>query len=355
MAVNRTTLRLLDGMRVAMLAPVDATAAAVIRAWGAAWNELAQEWDEALQDLVAASKDGRWPSRRQVTRARRAQRAMATTRAALMDLAADLPVQVTQALPAMTADAVEWSNRITASQYPAQAGSAAEVITTFDRVDDAALDAIVKRTTQQVTALSVPLSPQAEQAMKSVLIRGIAVGDNPIEAAKLMLNRVEDAFNGGRNRALVIARTEMLSAHREAGWVQDKANAEVLQGWQWVAALDSRTCPSCLAKHGTMHPVDEPGPYDHQQGRCARLPVSKSWKDLGFDLEEPASILPDSKAWFDRLPDEDQVAIMGKARLDLLRSGKVSWDDLTKKRTTPGWRDSWAPTSVKDLTKTTAA
>jgi SPP1 gp7 family putative phage head morphogenesis protein len=349
MAVNRKTLRLIDGMRISMLQPVDAAAASIIKAWGTAWNELAGEWGAALADLVAASKDGRWPTRAQVNRAKRAQKAMAKTRAALLDLSTDLPVVVTQALPAITADAVDWSQRITASQYPAQAGTTAEVIATFDRVDDAALDAIVKRTTGQVTSLARPLSAQAEQAMKSVLIRGIAVGDNPRSAAKLMLDRVQGAFEGGRNRALVIARTEMLDAHRAAGMAQDKANADVLQGWQWVAQLDKRTCPSCWGQHGSMHDLDEAGPLDHQQGRCARVPVAKTWRQLGFDLDEPASILPDAKATFDALPREDQLAIMGAKKLELLDKGKVTLGDLSKRRTTPGWRDSFAPTPLADL------
>lgn len=349
MAVNRQTLRLLDGMRVSMRYPVDHASQQLILAWGNAWNELAGEWDAALQDLVAASKDGKWPSRRQVTRARRAQRAMEITRAALRDLADTLPVTVTQALPTMTRDAVDWSNRITASQYPVEAGATAQIIATFSHVSDAALEAIVRRTTGQITAASRPLSAQAEQAMRSVLIRGIAVGDNPIAAAKLMLNRVEDAFNGGRNRALVIARTEMLDAHRAAGHAQDKANASVLTGWQWGAQLDNRTCPSCWGQHGSMHSLDELGPNDHQQGRCARIPVTKSWRDLGFDLDEPASILPDAEKVFAGLPREDQLAIMGAKRLDLLDTGKASWSDLSMKRTTPGWRDSFAPRPVSDL------
>lgn len=160
MAVNRETLRLLDGMRVSMLQPVDAATGALIRAWGAAWNELTTEWAEALDELIAASKDGRWPTRAQLNRAGRAKKAMETTRASLQDLARDLPVVVTQALPAMTQEAVAWSERLTASQYPVTAGTTAQVLATFDRVDDAALDAIVRRTTEQVTALSRPVSAQ---------------------------------------------------------------------------------------------------------------------------------------------------------------------------------------------------
>jgi len=348
-AINHETLRLIDGMRISILQPVDAAAERIIHSWGTAWNELAGEWDAALQDLVATSKAGVWPSRRQVSRARRAQRAMEITRAALLDLSSELPVVVTQALPTMTADAVDWANRLTASQYPAEAGTATQVMASFDRVSDAALNAIVKRTSEQVVSTSRPLSAQAEQAMRSTLIRGIAIGDNPIQAAKLMLNRVEDAFNGGRNRALVIARTEMLDAHRAAGHAQDRANAQVLAGWQWVAQLDRRTCPSCWSQHGSVHDLDEQGPQDHQQGRCARVPLTKSWRDLGFDIDEPPSILPDAQATFTSLPREDQVAIMGPKRLDLLDSGKASWSDLSVKRTTPGWRDSYAPRPASDL------
>lgn len=349
MSVNRRTLRLLDGLRISMLQPVDAACAALITSWGTAWNELSDEWAQALADLVAASKDGQWPSRRQVTRARRVQAALEHTRERLLGLSLDLPVVVTQALPEMTDEAAAWVRRIAASQYPTEAGTAAQVAAGFDKVSPDALDAIVKRTTGRVTSLARPLSAQAEQAVRSTLIRGIALGENPIETAKLMLNRVEDSFNGGRNRALVIARTEMLDAHRSAGHAQDKAMADVLQGWQWVAQLDTRTCPSCWSRHGSVHDLDEAGPEDHQQGRCARVPLTKSWKDLGFDIEEPASILPDSRAVFDALPQEQRLAIMGKARLDLLDSGKVGWSDLSAKRVTPGWRDSWAPRPVSDL------
>ncbi len=355
MAVTRGTLRLLDGMRISMGEPVDATSERILLAWATAWNEIAAEWDAAIADLIASSDDGEWPSRRQISRAKRAQKALQVTRTALFNLAEDLPVTVTQALPAMTKDAADWSRRLAASQYPPVAGDAAQVIGTFGRLDTRALSAIVTRTTEQVTTLSQPLTEQMTRAMRSALIRGVAVGDNPRTVAADMLRRLEGVFNGGRNRALVIARTEMLSAYREANRVGEDSMKDVLQGWTWCCALDRRTCVSCLAKHGTEHKLSEPGPDDHQQGRCARLSLTKSWKDLGYAVPEPKSILPNSRTWFDAQPRDDQLLIMGKTRLNLLDSGKVSWDDLTTKRTTPGWRDSWAPTPLKDLTKKAAA
>lgn len=350
MAINRHTLRLVDGMRVSVDSTVDRAVADLVAGWGRAWNELANEWDLALADLAAASTDGKWPSRRQVQRAKRAQDALALTRDALEQLSTDFGVRVLQDVPTLTKDAALWEARLIASQMPTHAGGTASLEATFNRVDAAALDAIVERTTDRVHALSRPLSAQSEQAMKSVLIRGIALGDNPRTAARTMVDRMRGGFDGGLYRATVIARTEMLDAHRAAAFGQDQANAETLTGWTWLAQLDKRTCPSCWAMHGSEHPLLEPGPEDHQQGRCARCPRTKSWADLGFKgLDEPADLLPDARATFDALPDEQQTAIMGASRLKLLQGGQVSWGDLAVKRSTDGWRDSWAPRSTHDL------
>lgn len=342
MAVSRETLRLANGLRVAILATLDATDAAILRAWGNAWDELASEWDHAIADLVAASKDGRWPSAAKIRRAKRAQAALAATRDALTDLAKQLPVTVAEALPKTTQEAADWQRRLTASQLPASAGGLATV-------DPDALAAIVKRTTEQITSLSRPLSVQAEAAMRAALIKGVAVGDNPRKVGADMLRRVQGGFDGGRTRATMIARTELLDAHRAASLAQNKTNADVLTGWEWLSALDKRTCPACWAKHGTIHKLDERGPDGHQQCRCTRLPATQSWKDLGFDIEEPPSLMPSAQDVFNSMPREDQLAVMGKTRLELLDSGAVDWSDLAMKRENTGWRPSWVPTPVSDL------
>jgi SPP1 gp7 family putative phage head morphogenesis protein len=185
--------------------------------------------------------------------------------------------------------------------------------------------------------------------MRRALLAGISVGDNPRTAARAMLSRVEGAFNGGLTRAMTIARTEMLDAYRTASRYTHAANADVLDGWVWTAALDRRTCPSCWSQHGNVYPVDQPGPLDHQQGRCARVPKTKTWRQLGINLDEPPSVLPDAQTRFWQLPAADRAAIMGPARLELLRTGRIGWDDLAVRRTSTGWRDSYTPRSVADL------
>lgn len=350
MAIDERTLRLAAGMRLQVGALVDEEQSQLLTSWARAWNEVAPEWEAALNDLAATSKDGKWPTRTQIARAKRAQQALEHTTDALTGLARDMDVRVLRVLPRLTGATATWQARIIGAQMPGVDRTPdVRLGVDWDRVDPKALDAIVTRAAGQVQSRSYPLAPRAVAAMKSEIIRGIAVGANPRAAAARMLARVEGHFNGGLTRALVIARTEMLDAHREASRAQRKANTDVLTGWTWVATLDARTCPSCWSMHGSVHSVDDFGPIDHQQGRCTSVPTTKSWADLGFDIEEPPSVLPDARQVFDDLPAEQQTAILGKDRLALLNSGQIEWGDLATRRSTDGWRDSMVPTPVSAL------
>jgi hypothetical protein len=242
---------------------------------------------------------------------------------------------------------------IIASQLPAAEQTAAAARFSA-RILPTALDAMVARTQALIVNQARPLSGQAMEAMRRALITGVAVGDNPRDVARDMVGRVEGAFNGGLNRALVIARTEVLDAYRAASRYSHAANADVVTGWVWLATLDRRTCPACWAKHGSEYPVSAPGPLDHQQGRCARMPKTRPWSALGINVEEPPDVLPDARARFDALPEADQLQIMGPTRLELLKSGQVQWDDLARRRDSTGWRPSYIPTPVRDLQRTAA-
>ena len=154
--------------------------------------------------------------------------------------------------------------------------------------------------------------------VRQELVRGMQLGLNPRETARrtVLGNRMVQAFEHGfnlpLNRALIITRTEQIDAARDAAALTHQANADLLRGWQWVAQLDTRTCPSCWAQHGTEHPLDEPGPWDHQQGRCTRMPVTRTWADLGYDVPEPP--------WLVRPEDLDRPAVEvdSRRRLNVL-------------------------------------
>lgn len=348
MAISRRTLRLSNELRIVISGIADRYTRQLVQAWARAWGQIEAEWLAAINDLIEVG-DGQWPTRAQIRRAARAQRALALATREVIGLTEMTGVHVVTAAREVTDDVAEWQARLIASQMPPAAGDTAELVTHFTRIDPNAIGAIVERTTEQVTALTRPLPQATSEAMLQALVRGVALGHNPRLAARQMLKQVEGQFNGGLTRALTIARTEILDAHRSGAAAAHFANDDVLSGWVWQAQLDKRTCPSCWAMHGSEHPLTQIGPNDHQQGRCARLPKLKTWKELGFAIREPASLLPDAQVMFAGLSDADQLAVMGPSRLHALRTGLVSWNDLTTVRHTTGWRDSHVPTPVRRL------
>lgn len=351
MAINRETLRLSRELRILIRDTENEAVRSLVRAWATAWQEIETEWSLAVQDLLAVTP-GQWPTRAQIARAARAQQALDLALTRLDELSDFAGVLIERAGADAVHRAVEWQPRIIASQLPPSVGDAALLAGTFDRISADAIDAIIERAATQIHSTRRPLSADAVDAMKRSLIRGVAVGENPRKAAAQMLARVQGDFNGGLTRALTIARTEILDAYRSGAAAAQLANEDVLQGWVWQAQLDTRTCPSCWAQHGSKHALTELGPNDHQNGRCARLPVTKPWRDLGIDLDEPESQLPDARTTFEALPRADQLTIMGPTRLAALDNG-APWVGLTQRRTTKGWRDSWHPRPASLLARST--
>lgn len=345
MAVTADTLRIAADLRTRLERMTDAQTLALTRAWVDAWDVLAPQFQLALLELMAQADRG-VVSRSVVAKNIRLRDALQATRAMLDTLAAQTETVVTNDVAAAVLDAVGGHAALIGSQLPPDAATAG---VSFTRMSPDALAAIVDRTTQRIHSATLPLPADVEQEMKKQIVRGIAVGENPRRVAAKVLDATERRFNGGLTRALTIARTEMLDAHRAATQESEKANKTILAEWEWHAALNARTCPSCWAKHGTRHPLDVSGPDDHQNGRCARVTVTKSWKDLGFDIEEPEDLTPDAETEFNNLTPETQRAIMGATRLELLRSGQIKWADLSRVKQTPGWRDSHVVVPVKDL------
>lgn len=346
MAINENTLAAVAQIRRDLDAMSRAQTVALTRAWVEAWDALGPEFTTALVELLQGSPD---PVVRAavVRKNARLQQALKQARATLVELARTTGEIAVKDAAQVVLDAVSSHAAIVGSQLPPGAAAAG---VSFTRTSPEALAWIVERTTQQIHSAARPLPAEVVRLMRQELVRGIAVGENPRRTAERLVKRAETRFNGGLTRALTIARTETLDAHRAATQASEKTNKDILAEWEWFANLDRRTCPSCIAKHGQHFPLSEPGPDDHQNGRCTRITVTKSWAELGFkNITEPEPITQDSKAWFENLTLDTQRAIMGPARLELLNSGKITWDDLSQKVETPGWRDSYRTPSVKSL------
>ena len=139
------------------------------------------------------------------------------------------------------------------------------------------------------------------------LIGGIASGRNPRDVARRIISQVG---SGERARLLTTARTEMLRSHREAMRRTMQANSRIVNGWRWSAARDTRTCLACLALDGRVFKLERPMPA-HPSCRCSLLPVTASWRDLGYDV--PDLPPPETgRVWFDRQAVAVQRSMLGE-------------------------------------------
>ncbi len=187
------------------------------------------------------------------------------------------------------------------------------------------------------------LGPEASKQVRQALIAGVATGQHPTVIAR----QVREALGGNLVRALTIARTEVLRSYREATRQVYQANADVVAGWYWHAALGKRTCLYCVSKHGSFHSSNE-RLESHPNCRCTMVPATKSWSELGFrDIPETRVQVEPGRHWFDRQPYDVKTAIMHPAAYEAYRTG-WPWRELIRERHDPRWGRSGGPASLRD-------
>ncbi|GAB4528445.1 MAG: hypothetical protein OHK0046_47260 [Anaerolineae bacterium] len=143
-------------------------------------------------------------------------------------------------------------------------------------------------------------------AIINMLVIGIAEGENP----RTIVSRIRtyffekkapmrDMLNLVRTLNNYTARIGTRQVYEELG----------VERWMWSANIGNpRTCFACIAMHGTLHPISE---YlnDHHSGRCAMVPMTELWEDLGM-----IGIVPRYDTgldWFRQQPPQIQRGIMG--------------------------------------------
>lgn len=347
MAITELTLRRASELRAMVDDYVDASTRALTARWAQAWQEVAQEWQDTIAVILARKSAGEPLTPAQITNLARTQRALAMTAVKLRELAAELGPLLEDSVREVVERTADLTTGVAASQMPPVDS---KLLPSFTRVDQPALEQIIDRTMTGIVSASAPLAPDALDAVRSALIRAVPSGWHPDRAAREMLRRSRGAFTGGLTRALRIARSEILDSHRAANTAQNAANPAVV-AQIWTAQLSSRTCPSCLARHGTEYPPDAIGPEDHVCGRCTFTPKTKTWAELGFpDIEEPPDLFQSTADWIDRNP-HDAVSALGPDRYRMLMDGEISLSDMSKRVDNPDWRPSYQATSLTDLRK----
>lgn len=112
------------------------------------------------------------------------------------------------------------------------------------------------------------------QKISRALALGVAEGRNPIQIAKAISEEIESITNA---RAIVLARTEVISAHAEATLnAYQEAGIEGVEVEAEIStAGDDRVCPECEDLEGDVMTLEEARNVIpvHPQCRCAWLPV----------------------------------------------------------------------------------
>jgi len=122
------------------------------------------------------------------------------------------------------------------------------------------------------------------------------------------------------------------NAGRELVW---NANADLINGIQWVSTLDTRTTPICRARDGQVYGLEEgPRPPAHPNCRSTTIPVTKSWEELGLNS---ADLTPGTRAsmngqvprnmtyyeWLNRQSADVQREAVGPSRFRMWKEGGV--------------------------------
>lgn len=340
MAITATTLRLTARLRADLLATTNEQDRTLTGAWVDAWDTVSTDLEAAINELAANAQGGMF-SRSTLLRSRRLQIVLQHIAQALVTLSENAGRLITDDLPGVVRAAGEAQEAIIASQLPE---AERDKLAGWERVDTRQIDAIVKRSTEQITSQLWPLSTEADAVIRREIVRGVASGSNPRQTAAKIMKGAEGGFNGGLARALTVARTETLDAHRAAAAVAHAENADVLGGWIWLTKLSVSppVCPACLGMSGTEHPLTEPGPEGHQNCRCARMPRTKTWAELGIEgLDEPESKTPDAEAWFEALDEKAQRGILGAGRYDAWAKGNYPIGQWAVRKENPEWRASY--------------
>ncbi len=179
------------------------------------------------------------------------------------------------------------------------------------------------------------LAPLTVEAISKAIIDGVGLGYGPRKTAQA----IADALGMGLTDAMRNVRTAQLWAYREATRANYLAHADIISGWVWWAELGSpRTCMSCVAMHGTVHPLDEVLD-DHYNGRCAMIPIVE-----GVNPVQETGI-----EWFERQDETMQALLMGRGKYEAWADGQFQLQDMPGVYQSPVYGSMRVEKTLKEL------
>lgn len=182
---------------------------------------------------------------------------------------------------------------------------------------------------------------------------GMTMGETNVQLAKRLQSTMEVSMRNAQS--IVITATSAVANKARMDFYE--SNSSVLNGYQWMATLDSRTRLEHAARDGAAWDLNGNGlnskgkrfpfrqtPYGWRC-RCQLKAILKSWRELGLDEDElpegtrssldgyvPQSLSFDK--WIENKPKQFQEEYLGKGRYELYRDGKITFIDLISQKGT---------------------
>lgn len=222
----------------------------------------------------------------------------------------------------------------------------AVVRSAFDRVPEHALRAMVGLAGDGTPLgdLLAALAPDSVQQVRDALAFGVATGKNP----RVIAREVRQASGTTLGRALTISRTETMRAYRDASG-ESFRQSRVVDSWIWHASLGPRTCPVCIAMHGTEHPVTEQL-ESHPNCRCTMVPRTLSWEQLGYHgIPDRRPRIEPGPDVFARMSRARQRAVLGRARFDAFVAGDLRLQDVPRRTRSARWGGGLRQANLAEL------
>lgn len=247
-----------------------------------------------------------------------------------------------------TAAAAEAAPRLAVSSVgPGPSAARRSLLARSPQLDESALRQFIGRARdgRPLAGLLAEIAPAGVEAVRDTLAYGVASGQGP----RVIAAEVVKASDTTLARALTVTRTEVIGSYRDATQASYQ-RSPIVTGWTWHADIgNGRTCPACLAMHGTHHP-DSATLDSHPNCRCSMVPRTPSWAELGFDgTPDQRPAISTGAELLDRMPDADKLAILGQRRLDAYNAGQITLDDLVRDTHSQRWGHGRRAATLQEL------
>lgn len=221
----------------------------------------------------------------------------------------------------------------------AQVGNAQVLASVWMRPDPAALENIIGYAESDafVTRMQA-FGDNAARDFADTMLGLTAQGQNPRAIARGMTQWLGIPYTWAENST----RTMQLYSYRFSNHAAYAANPRVLTGWMWRAALDLRTCMSCVNNHGKIFRLDQTL-NDHHRGRCAPVPIVRgaTWPDA----------VESGEAWFNRQPANVQRRMMGRGMYSAWKRNEFAFSDLSRTYTDDVYGEMLRAATLGELTR----